>query len=241
MHGVARLPLVGGLVDSWFGRSPRSFFDYAQSGPLWGYQCASEIAALLTLMTAAPPRSVLEIGTANGGTTNLLARFSSPSAVIVTCDVSPRASGEQLQRRARRHQHVEALTLDSHSPEGRDELLGRFPDGVDLLFIDGDHSYEGARGDLLTYGPLARSGALIVFHDIVDDFRTRYGIATPAWVGGVPRLWRELRDDLPEGFRVHEFVDDVRQDGFGIGVLACPLSTRPGDLLVEQVQRRGSI
>jgi hypothetical protein len=34
------------------------------------------------------------------------------------------------------------------------------------LFIDGDHSYQGARFDFETYGPMVKSGGIIALHDI---------------------------------------------------------------------------
>jgi len=37
---------------------------------------------------------------------------------------------------------------------------------VDLLFIDGDHSYEGCRLDFEMYRDLVAPDGLIVFHDI---------------------------------------------------------------------------
>lgn len=36
---------------------------------------------------------------------------------------------------------------------------------IDLLFIDGDHSYQGVRENLLDYGPKIKSGGLLVMHD----------------------------------------------------------------------------
>ena len=39
--------------------------------------------------------------------------------------------------------------------------------GCDVLFIDGDHRYEGALHDLLLYGPMVRPGGIIAFHDTV--------------------------------------------------------------------------
>lgn len=35
----------------------------------------------------------------------------------------------------------------------------------DLLFIDGDHSYEGAKQDFDLYFPIVKEGGLVVFHD----------------------------------------------------------------------------
>jgi predicted O-methyltransferase YrrM len=76
-----------------------------------------------------------------------------------------------------------------------------------LLFIDGDHSYEGVRRDWELYSPLVRPGGLIALHDIVEG---------PEWaVGEVPRFWREVRDTLDD---VVELVESRDQGGYGIGV-----------------------
>ena len=86
---------------------------------------------------------------------------------------------------------------------------------IDVLFIDGDHTYEGVRSDYVNYRELVRDGGVIAFHDIVDDHRTRFGRQTIAWTGDVPVFWRQLKSDA----RTFEFVADQEQDGFGIGAL----------------------
>ena len=50
--------------------------------------------------------------------------------------------------------------------------------GIDLLFIDGDHSYEGVLADWTTYRPMLTTGATIVLHDI-------------GWAEGVQRVVEE--------------------------------------------------
>ena len=40
-----------------------------------------------------------------------------------------------------------------------------FPNGIDLLFIDGDHSYNGVKSDFINYFPLVNSGGFIIFDD----------------------------------------------------------------------------
>src|SRR6266516_3996893 len=44
------------------------------------------------------------------------------------------------------------------------DLLGG--DLVDLLFIDGDHSYAGVRRDFEMYSPLVADQGMVAFHDI---------------------------------------------------------------------------
>lgn len=56
---------------------------------------------------------------------------------------------------------------------------------VDPLFVDGDHTYVGARSDYEMYGPLVRDGGIVAFHDIVPGLESA--------VGGVPRFWRGVR------------------------------------------------
>ena len=89
----------------------------------------------------------------------------------------------------------------------RDRVRRELGGTADFILIDGDHSYAGARRDFELYRELVAPGGMIAFHDIVP------GKARD--VGGVPTLWRELR----EQYRHREFVRDWNQGGFGIGVL----------------------
>src|SRR5437016_4539848 len=50
-------------------------------------QVPSEISSLLSLLAERPPRTILEIGTAKGGTLWLLARTAAPDALIVSVDL----------------------------------------------------------------------------------------------------------------------------------------------------------
>ncbi len=45
-----------------------------------------------------------------------------------------------------------------------DQILEK-TSNIDLLFIDGDHSYEGVKKDWDVYSPFLRSGSIIVMHD----------------------------------------------------------------------------
>jgi predicted O-methyltransferase YrrM len=213
-------------------RSPRQLLRYVLAGPQLPMQVRSEILGLLERLQVARPRFVLEIGTGAGGTSYLLSRVAAADGLFVTCCLhAPPITASWLRRGNRRRQSVDVLSLDTHTADARRLLHERFPDGVDVLFIDGDHSYEGVRQDFLDYADLLRPRSLLVFHDIVEDYRTRYAITTGSWVGGVPRFWRELRSAAPSAFRIEEHVNSPLQDGMGIGTLTCPDVADPGRVL----------
>lgn len=190
-------------------------------------QKASEISALLEIVHQLRPRKVLEIGAASGGTLFLFARASAPDATLVSIDLPESAGGyhrwrERLYRSFKATgQRIHLVRADSHSQECRrlaDELAE--PGGFDFLFIDGDHSYEGVVKDFEYFRPLVRPGGIVGFHDIVMDYKTRYGIESPVSTGGVPLFWEELRNQYP----VLEIIENPEQDGFGIGVIKVPRS-----------------
>jgi len=99
-------------------------------------------------------------------------------------------------------------TLEEHFPGAPvelvrstfDDALPRFEDGsVELLHIDGFHSYDAVKDDYETWLPKLADGGVVLFHDIAHD--TPYES---------PRFWREVRD-LHPGF---DFPHS-----FGLGVL----------------------
>jgi hypothetical protein len=51
------------------------------------------------------------------------------------------------------------------------------PASIDLLFIDGDHTYEGCKADILTWAPRVVPGGDIIFH---DSYEGSYGVQRAA-------------------------------------------------------------
>ena len=43
------------------------------------------------------------------------------------------------------------------------------PDNLDLIFIDGSHTFESARNDYLHWRPKLRSGGVLAIHDVYDS------------------------------------------------------------------------
>jgi cephalosporin hydroxylase len=183
------------------------------------YQRPSEIRSFLAMASSLRPRAVVEIGTAAGGTLFMLACIASRDARIVSVDLPGGAFGggyswwrKPLYRSfARDRQRVVLLRGDSHAPATvarvRTGLDGR---PIDLLFIDGDHTFAGVRADFDAYAAWVRPGGLIAFHDIKDD------PGQPQLEVG--RFWREVATR----FASREFVESPGQSGYGIGVLTMP-------------------
>jgi len=176
-------------------------------------QMEEELQRLATDVRELRPRRVLEIGTANGGTLYLWTRLAAPDATILSVDLpaGKGGGGFSLQRAAiyRRFassaQKVHLLRVDSHAPETRDRVVDLFGgEPVDFLFIDGDHSYKGAKQDWDSYASLVRPGGLVAFHDIGLDFAGRE----------VKQLW----DEIKPSYEHWEYAFH-REGVYGIGVL----------------------
>lgn len=188
-----------------------------------------EFYQLMRRLHQLSPRGVIEIGTSKGGSLYGFCCAAADEATIITIDLPngpygggvagggyPAAAVEVYQSFAQRGQRMLILQGDSHDPgvqRAAKEFLSTYsPDaGIDFLFIDGDHSYEGVRQDFLSYSPLVRPGGLIAFHDIVwhDPQFCHEGPVE------VQRFWNEVRQER----RYEEIVDDPEQRTCGIGLL----------------------
>ena len=177
-----------------------------------------ELQSLLGAVRRLRPQVIVEIGTHRGGTLVCWAAVAPANAHIVSIDMpTDQWTGLGLRpedlARVRRHfkptQTLTAITGDSHAPATRarlDEALRGAP--VDLLWIDGDHSFAGVSQDFEVYGGLVRSGGLIAFHDVrASSFWPDYG---------TPAFWEQIK----RRYHAREYVAEPRAGaGMGIGVI----------------------
>jgi predicted O-methyltransferase YrrM len=190
-------------------------------------QVRCEFRQLLEQVAELRPRTVLEIGTANGGSLLAFAKLSDPTAKIISVDLPqgefgggyPRWKIPLYRAFAGPTQQLELVRGDSHDQATLARVNSLLAGAaLDLLFIDGDHTYEGVRQDFETYGPLVRPGGLIGFHDIAWPDERVAALAEARrvtyLVGEVPRFWGEIR----ESHGGEEFVDGSGR-GMGIGLI----------------------
>lgn len=181
------------------------------------YQNEKEFEQLLKLFKLNKPRYVLEIGSMFGDTLHEWIKYSDEGATIVSIDLAlPEIDSRHLQQK---HFHdvlsrqwgdefnkkVHVFPTDSHSLITYNQVKDLFPNGIDFLFIDGDHSYDGVKQDYMMYSQLVNKNesipSIIAFHDVCG-------------IEGCIKFWEEIKS--------HSFINDLiseSKDGWGIGVM----------------------
>ncbi len=135
-----------------------------------------EAAWLFELVASLGTCRIAEIGRYKGGSTFLMAAASGPDSVIDSYDIhkisvparnkeEPPVTGSELDAQLRD-------ALERYDLQAKANLLVRDsleaepePASYDLILIDGDHSYEGAKADFLHWKDACKPGGHLLFHD----------------------------------------------------------------------------
>ncbi|MCB0323898.1 MAG: class I SAM-dependent methyltransferase [Bdellovibrionales bacterium] len=187
--------------------------------------------AFWSLLQHHKPSVSIEVGTWNGGSLQVLSRYSEK---VYSLDIRPK-SRDLLQDK---FSNVEFLVGSSH------ELLGpllqeisRKGEQLGFVLIDGDHSAAGVRTDinsLLKYRPVCP--LLIVCHDSFNP-ECRRGMVSAEWQSSPYVHYVEL-DFVPGVF--HEFAYDTaepRSMWGGFAVVQMLPEPRAGELVIGEAQR----
>ena len=170
-------------------------------------QILAEIEQLAREVEKLSPSTILEIGTSNGGTLYIWARYIKNCRRIISIDLPegyPYAK-IKLFKLFDKTREFYFLRGNSHSKKAVDMLTQVLrQEKIDFLYIDGDHSYEGVKQDFKTYGSFVTRGGVVAFHDIV--YHRNYG---------VDRFWNEIKCQ----YASKEIITSQKKPGFGIGVL----------------------
>jgi predicted O-methyltransferase YrrM len=128
-----------------------------------------EAAYLWQLVRGLGPGTLVEIGRYRGGSTFLLAAAMAEGSRLVSYDLHVKGgSGAERDRRllaaleaAGLADRVELVVGDSRTAPAPDEPCV-------LVFVDGDHSYEGVRADYERWRTRLAPGGHLLFHDAVE-------------------------------------------------------------------------
>ena len=158
-----------------------------------------EAALLFRLARDVDTGPVAEIGRFKGGSTVVFAAALPPGVELWSYDLHvalrPDMTGEQLDGELLAALERLGLAAKVRLLVGDSRTVEPPPAALELLFVDGDHSYEGAKADFGRWGDLVRPGGHLLFHDAVDT--GGYGNVYPgvahavAEVDGDPRWARQ--------------------------------------------------
>lgn len=131
-----------------------------------GWESADEQHWLFEYASQVPDGGVIvEIGAEYGMSASLFCKAAKSSVLIYSIDLFP---GDMLEKHrsnlkeaglADRSKQLKGSSQQSLSVQ----KMGDTP--IDLLFIDGDHSYSGVVKDIELWTPLVRPGGVVAFHD----------------------------------------------------------------------------
>ena len=163
-------------------------------GGLYIWQYPNQFSKYLLQLNTYNIESYMEIGCRWGGTFILTTEFllktnSLKNSLAVDIIESP------VKRYCDANDHSNFIMLNSSSDEFKEMMNDKW---FDVIFIDGDHSYNGVSND---YNICKNKSNIFVFHDIVSDA-----------CQGVVRFWNELKENENENFNFYEFTeqyDDV--------------------------------
>lgn len=216
----ARAPDIAGpgsVRMAWMDSSLEPFLQVERSPVLWTPSRTGAMSAWWGhvpfahwFVTALRPRVIVELGTHNGVSFTAFCEAVQRAALDCRCYAVDTWQGDEhsgrygedvfadlqpfVDRRFGTFAELMRMTFEDACPY--------FADGsIDLLHIDGLHTYEAVKSDFDTWLPKMSDRGIVLFHDI--NVRERHF--------GVWRLWAELRERYPS----FEFLH-----GHGLGILA---------------------
>lgn len=129
-----------------------------------GWESLPEQGVLIALTQRVPENGmIVEIGAEFGMSASLFCQYRNAGVKILSVDLFP---GNLMDvHRA----NLEKVKLGGRSRQikGDSAQIGRTwtQGGIDLLFVDGDHSYEGVKRDITAWMQHVKPGGYAVFHD----------------------------------------------------------------------------
>lgn len=181
-------------------------------------QLDPELDELLKICNRLGVRSVLEIGTRFGGTLKCwLNLLNVTHAVSVDLPLEDEAAWRTREAQWRSWtapgQSLHCVMGRSEAPSSLASVslaLGQWGmSSVDMVFVDGGHSFDQVSRDYLLYGPYASK--LVAFHDIVKS------TVLPEEIFGVHVFWKQAKIGEWSREIIHQEPDS--RGGYGIGVI----------------------
>lgn len=202
-------------------------------------QLGDELKEFANLVEKEQPQTVLEIGTAKGGSLYVWSRYLDSVDKVVSLDLPGGKFGGgynedmiEIFRQFAPSKQMHFIRENSHENDTYNEVCNLVNNGVDFLFIDGDHTYEGVKQDFEMYSELVSEGGIIAMHDIATHYDEEKVVQNRrenmeymeerhlSWNKNHPdvnvdRFWKEIVDE----YETKEIISHPKQTWAGIGVI----------------------
>lgn len=190
------------------GTHSQSFFSNpSEYGGYHLQQNPIEFAKFLTYVQerGAKIKNYLEIGSASGGFIRCIHERIGFDFGVMIDDGNYQALMQEENIKDFKNK-ISRHIMDSHCPMAK-EILRNRQTKYDLIWIDGDHSYEGVMQDIELVLPYADFNTLICFHDIDCPH-----------VPGVKKAYQEIlaTNKLVEVAKFIEYPNDALSFGVGL-------------------------
>lgn len=195
-----------------------------------GNQDPAELAWFLDQVGRLNVRRYLEIGSRNGDSFDAVMRKIGPGGYGLAIDIAENArcrdnllrTVDELRRDGI---ECEAVFADSHHHLTPNQILRRQP--FDMVFLDGDHRYDGVKADFDTYRKFA---PVVALHDVGAPT----GHQSDGAINGVGDFWRELSDKTGK-LKTAECITPGSHMGIGLVYQPVPqppppVKLKPGDV-----------
>ncbi len=197
------------LLSTRFRAETDLFDDYYEERADWQSGLYNGSHLLYSLVRALYPEVVVEIGSARGKSTcclSLACKDNQAGKVFAIdphmsnawSDVNTTGDNERFLR-----SRLKAYDLEPYCEVIRatsTEAAKTWDRPIDLIFIDGDHTFEGVKTDFELFQPYFTDKALVIFHDTSWDRPT----------------WEEIKRSYnrTEELGVPEFMEYLRGSGY---------------------------
>lgn len=131
----------------------------------WGYLYDGELFAVYAISASLPgDAKMVNIGIGSG-TSSMALRESNPTAEMWSIDISPGGPFGGLQNEKNVYEGKPYKLPNQILADSKEIGKGWHYGPLDLIFIDGDHSYDGANGDITLWWPHLKIGGYMLIHD----------------------------------------------------------------------------
>ena len=158
--------------------------------------------------TLPPDPVIVNIGAGERAISTLAVLEERPDAFIFSIDIHAKENeGINLRRAGLDHTRVVRIL-------GRSQEAGlHWPFEVDMVIVDGDHTYDGVRGDMVWLSKI-KTGGIIAFHDHSPPKKRKETVAQLSKEADVKRAVDERMGDCEVLAHVERFKAFLIEGGF---------------------------